>query len=70
MNGLELAKRIRKINSEVHILLLTGYYIKDKLLVDEFRGAKIEEVLLKTVDMSDLGSRVIKRCKESCKGLI
>ena len=53
MNGLQLAKRIRKINSEVHILLLTGYYIKDKLLVDEFRGAKIEEVLLKTVDMSE-----------------
>ena len=49
MNGLELAKRIRRINSNVHILILTGYHIKDMLLEDEFREAKITEVLLKPI---------------------
>ena len=62
MNGLELAKRIRKVNSEVLILLITGYYIKDILVEDEFREAKITEVLLKPIDLNDLGPHIIKLC--------
>jgi DNA-binding response OmpR family regulator len=62
MNGLELAKRIRTINSKVHILILTGYHIKDMLLKDEFREAKISEVLLKPIRLNDLGARIIKLC--------
>ncbi|MDN5846283.1 MAG: response regulator [Candidatus Nitrosocosmicus sp.] len=62
MNGLELANGIRKINSKVPILLLTGYYIKDMLLKDEFREAKISEILLKPIRLSDLGACIIKLC--------
>ena len=62
MNGLELAMRIRKINSKVHIVMLTGYYIKDMLLRDEFREAKISEVLLKPIRMNELGARIIELC--------
>ena len=62
MNGLELAKRIRTINSKVHILILTGYHIKDMLLKDEFREAKISEVLLKPIRLNDLVARIIKLC--------
>ena len=62
MNGLELAKRIRKVSSEVLILLITGYYIKDILVEDEFREAKITEVLLKPIDLNDLGPNIIKLC--------
>jgi DNA-binding response OmpR family regulator len=62
MNGLELAKRIRTIDSKVHILMITGYHIKDMLLKDEFREAKISEVLLKPIRLSDLGARIIKLC--------
>ena len=62
MNGLELAKRIRRINSKVLILLITGYYIKDMLLGDEFREAKITEVLLKPIDLNDLCPHIIKLC--------
>ena len=62
MNGLELAKRIRRINSKVLILMITGYYIKDMLVEDEFREAKITEVLLKPIDLNDLGPHIIKLC--------
>ena len=62
MNGLELAKRIRRINSKVLILLITGCYIKDMLLGDEFREVKITEVLLKPIDLNELGPHIIKLC--------
>ena len=62
MNGMELAKRIRRINSKVRILILSGYYIKDMLLEDEFREAKITEVLLKPIRLSELGPHIIKLC--------
>ena len=62
MNGLELSKRIRRINSNVHILILTGYHIKDMVVEDEFREAKITEVLLKPIRLSDLGTHIIKLC--------
>ena len=62
MNGLELAKRIRKVSSKILILLITGYYIKDMLVEEEFREAKITEVLLKPIDLNDLGPHIIKLC--------
>ena len=60
MNGLDLAKRIRKINSQVHIIMLSGYNIDDTVLEDEFREAKISEILLKRIHLSDLGARIIR----------
>jgi len=62
MNGLELAKRIRKINSKVHILLISGYPVKEMVHDDEFREAEISEVLQKPVRFEDLGPRIIKLC--------
>ena len=62
MNGLEIAKRIRKVNSKVHILILTGYDIKDLLLKDEFREVKITKVLLKPIDLNELGPLIIRLC--------
>ncbi len=62
MNGIELAKRIRRINSNVRIIVLSEYYIKNMLLEDKFRDAKITEVLLKPIHLSDLGAHIIKLC--------
>ena len=62
MNGLELAKRMRKINSKVHILLITGYPVKDMVYDDDFREAKISQVLQKPIRFEDLGPRIIKLC--------
>ena len=62
MNGLELVKRIRKVSSEVLILMTAGYFIKNILVEDEFREAKITEVLLKPIDLNYLGPHIIKLC--------
>lgn len=62
MNGLELAKRIRTINSKIHILLITGYPVKDMVHDDEFRDVRISEVLQKPIRLNDLGARIIKLC--------
>ena len=62
MNGIELARRIRRINSDVRILILSEYYIKDMMLEDEFREVKFTEVLLKPIHLSDLGAHIIKLC--------
>lgn len=62
MNGLELAKKMRKINSKVHILLITGYPVKDMVHDDEFRDVKISEVLQKPIRFEDLGPHIIKLC--------
>jgi len=65
LSGLELAKRIRRINSKVHILMITGYSIKDMVADDEFREAKISDVLQKPILFEDLKSCVIKICAQS-----
>ena len=62
MNGIELAERIRRINSNVRILILSEYHMKDMLLEDEFGEAKITEVLLKPIHLSELGAHIIKLC--------
>ena len=41
LNGLELAKEIRKYNSHVKILLITGYCKGDIRLSIDFKAAKI-----------------------------
>jgi DNA-binding response OmpR family regulator len=60
INGLELAKRIRKIDSNVRIFLITGYLVKEMVHDDEFREAKISEVLQKPIRFEDLRPRIIK----------
>lgn len=62
MDGLELAKRMRKINSMVHILLISGYPVKDMVNDEEFIKTNISEVLQKPIRFEDLGPRIIKLC--------
>ena len=65
MNGLELAKSVRKCDSKVKILLHTGYYVEDLLKNENFRGVKVSGILSRQKCIEDLGSRIIKLCSES-----
>ena len=62
MNSMELEKRMRQINSKVHILVITGYPVKDIMHGDEFRDVKISEVLQKPIRLEDLGPPIINLC--------
>jgi DNA-binding response OmpR family regulator len=62
LNGIELAKEIRKYNSHVKILLLTGWLIEDVLDSSGFKEAKISAVLRKPIDLENFGPRIVQLC--------
>ena len=62
LNGMELSKEIRKYNSQVKILMVTGYCKGDLLDSIEFKDAKISDVILKPVNFEELGPRILQIC--------
>ena len=65
LNGLELAKEIRKYNSHVKILLITGYCKGDLRRSIDFKAAKISDVIIKPVIFEKLGPRILQLCFEN-----
>ncbi|MBN2736207.1 MAG: response regulator [Spirochaetales bacterium] len=65
MTGLDLIKKIRMINKNIPIILLSGY-IDDNIL-DESGGLQIDQVLLKPVDMMTLVDIIKKVGKKNEK---
>ena len=68
LKGLELAKEIRKYNSHVKILLITGYCKGDIRRSIDFKAAKISDVILKPVNFEILGPRILQLCSEKSLG--
>lgn len=64
LNGVELAKEIRRHNSQVKILLITGHLIGDMLHDDDLREAQISEVIQKPVKLENLEARVVRLCSK------
>ena len=64
LNGVELAKEIRRYNSQVKILLITGHLIGDMLYDDDLREAQISEVIQKPVKLENLEARVVRLCSK------
>ena len=62
LNGVELAGEIRKFNSQVKILLITGWLIEDVVNNLGFKEAKISAVLRKPIDLENFGSRLVQLC--------
>ena len=62
LNGVELAKEIRKFNSQVKILLITGWLVEDVLDSIGFKEAKFSAVLRKPIDLENFGPRIVQLC--------
>ena len=60
LNGVELSKEIRKYNSQVKILLITGYCKGDISHSIDFKEAKISDVIQKPVNLEKLGPRILR----------
>ncbi len=69
LNGLELSKEIRKYNSQVKILLITGYCKGDLLDNIDFKEAKISDVIQKPVNFEKLGPHILQLCQKQSRGL-
>jgi len=65
LNGMELAKEIRKFNSKVKILLITGWLVEDVLDSTGFKEAKISAVLRKPIDLESFGTRIVQLCSKA-----
>ena len=68
LNGMELSKEIRKYNSQVKILLITGYCKGDISHSIDFKGAKISDVIQKPVNLENLGSHILQLCQKQSRG--
>ena len=54
MNGIELAKRIRQLNSKIKIFLMTAFDISDLENNSDYKAARIDKLLQKPVHLSNL----------------
>ena len=54
MNGIELAKRIRQLNSKIKIFLMTAFDISDLENDTDYKAARIDMLLQKPVHLSNL----------------
>ena len=65
LNGMELSNEIRKYNSQVKILLITGYCKGDISHSIDFKETKISDVIQKPVNLEKLGPRILRLCSKS-----
>ena len=54
LSGLQLAKKIRKINTDVKIFLMTAFETKDLENQVEYKEARIDKLIQKPIRFSDL----------------
>ena len=68
LSGMELSKEIRKYNSQVKILLITGYCKGDLSDSIDFKEAKISDVIQKPVNFEKLGPHILQLCEKQSRG--
>jgi DNA-binding response OmpR family regulator len=63
LNGLELAKKIRELNTNIKIFLMTAFETRDLENHVDFKMARIDRLIQKPVRFSDLKEMINKACK-------
>ena len=63
LNGLELAKKVRELNINIRIFLMTAFEIRDLENHVDFKMAKIDRLIQKPVRFSNLKEMINKACK-------
>ena len=58
LDGLELAKKMRKHNSQVKILFVTAYFVHDLIEKHNLMQAQNTDVMLKPIKLKDLEARI------------
>jgi DNA-binding response OmpR family regulator len=63
LNGLELAKKIRELNTNIKIFLMTAFETRDLENHVDFKMARIDRLIQKPVRFSDLKEMIKKAWK-------
>ena len=64
MNGIELAKRIKQLNSKIKIFLVTAFDISDLENDSDYKGARIDMLLQKPIHLSNLREMIKSALKK------
>jgi two-component system, cell cycle sensor histidine kinase and response regulator CckA len=67
MNGVTLAKKIRKIRPDIPIILCSGY--SNKIMSDDSTGLEFNGILMKPITLDELANMVRNILDESCNGV-
>jgi two-component system, cell cycle response regulator CpdR len=60
LDGIRLAKRIRKFDTKIKILLSTAFYFNDMIDTKEYREAKLSGLIQKPTKLSELKQRIVE----------
>lgn len=63
LNGLELAKKIRELNTNIKIFLMTAFETRDLEDHENFKMARIDRLIQKPVRFSELREMIINAWK-------
>ncbi|GKS62118.1 hypothetical protein YTPLAS21_15760 [Candidatus Nitrosocosmicus sp.] len=63
LNGIELAKRIKGYDSNVKILLITGFFDEEYINSDELRESVISDVMQKPIKLRELKTHLNELCR-------
>lgn len=62
LNGLELATKLRELDANVKIILISTYFMEDLIGGSEFTTARISDSMSRPILFKDLGPKVVKLC--------
>jgi CheY-like chemotaxis protein len=60
LDGIRFAKRIRKLDAKIKILLSTAFYFNDMIDTEEYREAKLSGLIQKPTKLSELKQRIVE----------
>ena len=60
LDGIRFAKRIRKLDTKIKILLSTAFYFNDLIHAEEYREAKLSGLIQKPTKLSELKQRIVE----------
>ena len=68
LDGIKLAKKIRKYNTTVKILLITAFCNDESFKEEIYQEARVSDVIQKPVNLENLGFRIHQLCQKQKRG--
>jgi YesN/AraC family two-component response regulator len=59
MSGIQLARKVKEINPNVKVLLMTSFEIRDNEFSKVFPSLHIDGFVQKPIDMNDLPNKIL-----------
>ncbi len=64
LDGIRFAKRIRKFDTKIKVLLITAFYFNEIIDTEEYREAKLSGIIQKPTKLSELRERIVELLSE------